>query len=197
MLFTSLNQHSNSSTHTHIHTHTHTHTHRYASRLYCDDERPWCDVNTYSLPLRLISNVLFDVPIGMYSWIQREYWGNGLFSYWTWKQIPNFLLASPMILISCNAMMMKHVLVDKTRKSFLYQCFRMHWILLFIIAFLTMNIQVTTRFLSACPSLYWYLARTFLSTRKSRYWIVAYSICYMFLGTWCVRAYIFISRKIT
>ena len=119
----------------------------------------------------------------MYSWIQNEYWGNGLFSYWTLKQIPNFLLASPMIFISCKTIMTTCFIHNEKRTtSFFHSCFRIHWILLFIIAFFTMNIQVTTRFLSACPSLYWYLARTFLSTHKSRYWIVAYSTSYMFLG---------------
>jgi GPI mannosyltransferase 2 len=139
----------------------------YASHLYCSSEaqvRPWCDVSTYSTPLRFVSNLfLYRVPIGMYSWIQSEYWGNGLFSYWCLKQIPNFLLASPMIFISVDGVTKlyvtdNHYSRSKDERHALYLfCFRFHWVLLFVIAFLTMNIQVTTRFLSACPSLYWYV----------------------------------------
>jgi phosphatidylinositol glycan class V len=41
-----------------------------------------------------------DWPIS-YSSIQSEYWKVGLFSYWKIRQIPNFVLASPIIYLGC------------------------------------------------------------------------------------------------
>lgn len=152
----------------------------HASNLYCvSGGRPWCDFE------------IFGVSIGMYSWIQKEYWGNGVFSYWTLRQIPNFALASPMILICCYGIFSffykkNFFCTQKNNSKEIFTfCFRVHWILLFLIAFIGMNVQVITRFLSACPALYWYLSRVFLnsSCRRAKYFIIAYSLSYLFLGT--------------
>ncbi|KAK9718297.1 ER membrane glycoprotein subunit of the GPI transamidase complex-like protein [Basidiobolus ranarum] len=54
---------------------------------YCLNQtnpRPWCDAK---------------VPL-IYSFVQAEYWNCGLFKYYEWKQIPNFLLAAPMMILS-------------------------------------------------------------------------------------------------
>ena len=47
-------------------------------------ERPWCGSKGGSL----------------YTFVQKEYWNQGLFNYWTLAQIPNFILATP-ILLTC------------------------------------------------------------------------------------------------
>ncbi|KPV74089.1 glycosyltransferase family 76 protein [Rhodotorula graminis WP1] len=64
----------------------------YVYSLHCPspttgDTRPWC---TQGLGLS-------------YGWIQREYWDVGPFHYWTLLQLPNFLLAAPVLALSLSA----------------------------------------------------------------------------------------------
>ncbi|KAG6963049.1 hypothetical protein JG687_00006806 [Phytophthora cactorum] len=73
----------------------------------------------------------------MYSFIQREYWNVGLFRYYELKQLPNFILAAPIIVLSMHA---------------LHGYFRV------VNALLVVHIQVTTRLLCACPPLFWHPA---------------------------------------
>ncbi len=65
----------------------------YGYLLYCRGEEldttpPWCK---WALPLP-------------YSYVQAEYWGVGLFRYFQLKQLPNFMLAAPMFLLSLYCM---------------------------------------------------------------------------------------------
>ena len=46
--------------------------------------RPWCA----------------NVPPFVYSFIQKEYWGLGMFAYWRPEQVPNFALAAPVVLLT-------------------------------------------------------------------------------------------------
>ena len=40
----------------------------------------------------------YEPPVA-YSYIQRVYWDNGFLTYWEAKQLPNFLLAAPAVVI--------------------------------------------------------------------------------------------------
>ena len=40
----------------------------------------------------------YEPPVA-YSYIQRVYWDNGFLTYWEAKQLPNFLLAAPAVVM--------------------------------------------------------------------------------------------------
>eukprot|EP01111_Echinosteliopsis_oligospora_P018260 TRINITY_DN825_c1_g1_i1.p1 TRINITY_DN825_c1_g1~~TRINITY_DN825_c1_g1_i1.p1 ORF type:complete len:475 (-),score=73.23 TRINITY_DN825_c1_g1_i1:19-1443(-) len=60
----------------------------YGYFLFCHSlqrtKRPWCDATIPS----------------MYGFVQAEYWNQGFLKYWEVKQIPNFILAAPIIILS-------------------------------------------------------------------------------------------------
>jgi phosphatidylinositol glycan class V len=132
-------------------------------RFCIDFARPWC---TDSLP-------------NIYSFVQNFYWNVGFLNYYRVHQIPNFLLAGPVLALAFATM---------------YTYFKVNWVHIKWLAFYTplpsdkhikyggfynpqnfvfvvhlfalvlsslpfIHIQVLTRFLfSQCPPLYWFLA---------------------------------------
>ncbi|XP_070533797.1 GPI mannosyltransferase 2-like [Ptychodera flava] len=127
---------------------------------------PWCN----------------NTPPLIYSYIQEKYWNVGLFQYYELKQIPNFLLALPMIILGCAAVWTyctarwSHVKVlgliprkekeedaeNNDRAGFYSDgvfVYLVHMASLLLFGILFMNIQVITRFLaSSCPVIYWFVA---------------------------------------
>ncbi|GAX77840.1 hypothetical protein CEUSTIGMA_g5282.t1 [Chlamydomonas eustigma] len=158
--------------------------------------RPWC---SEALPR-------------IYSFVQEHYWGIGWFKYWRLEQAPNFLLASPALMLTwCGVWSYlsanpRHLLTggfQKTSASLrnftttsqaLPKSQKGHtpigedlgassmpeaiglagepggfhglrvavhiypWAFMSILSLLVMHVQVSTRFLSCCPALYWFLA---------------------------------------
>jgi phosphatidylinositol glycan class V len=130
-----------------------------------DSISPWC---------------LNNLPIA-YSYVQEQYWNVGFLKYYEWKQLPNFLLATPIILI---------ILVNSVRfflKNQAYCCrlgifnlkpsilrithvadqnqfvFVVHAFVLCIFCTLFIHIQVTTRILSSAnPMIYFFSASYFM-----------------------------------
>lgn len=138
-------------------------------------DRPWCTA--------VIPNLS-----AMYMFIQREYWNVGWFRYYEFKQLPNFILASPMLLFSMYAILHWLTKIQITSITPYY----VHWGVLLVNAIVVVHIQVTTRLLAACPPVYWASAMLMTSSStktaaaisipaKGRVF-VAYSLLYCVLG---------------
>ncbi|KAJ3143812.1 hypothetical protein HK101_003051 [Irineochytrium annulatum] len=133
-----------------------------------DEPRPWCD----------------SVIPTVYGFVQKEYWNNGFLEYWTLQQLPNFLLAAPMILLSLTGAL-AYISTNPTRAitlgllpaklrsddsadtpptssaylqsdaAFPYVAL---WLALSLLCVTSMHVQVITRFLAATPCMYWWIA---------------------------------------
>nr|XP_033320849.1 GPI mannosyltransferase 2 [Megalopta genalis]XP_033320850.1 GPI mannosyltransferase 2 [Megalopta genalis]XP_033320851.1 GPI mannosyltransferase 2 [Megalopta genalis]XP_033320852.1 GPI mannosyltransferase 2 [Megalopta genalis]XP_033320853.1 GPI mannosyltransferase 2 [Megalopta genalis] len=116
-----------------------------------------------------------------YSYVQKKYWNIGFFKYYTVKQIPNFILALPILYIMITCMI--EYVIEHTK----YFCtlgfvqradkieicakvkkyptemlvFIFHGLFMTIFCIFFVHIQVSTRLLcSASPLIYWYCAST-------------------------------------
>lgn len=118
-----------------------------------EQQSPWCD-NTLPFP---------------YSYIQAHYWQVGFLKYYQFKQLPNFLLALPIIgfLFWHCFIYLRHFIVKFLTKYPLTHLIKEYKTLPFVIhsSFLTLfciffvHIQISTRLLcSATPTLYWFAA---------------------------------------
>ncbi|PWA90604.1 hypothetical protein CTI12_AA099260 [Artemisia annua] len=197
-----------------------------------DKSRPWCNAR---------------IPL-LYNFIQSHYWGVGFLRYFQLKQLPNFLLASPILSIALcsiihyvklqpnvfltlgfqvvtedygdakNTPMLErkkstpsqedqvlrrrkrntkeeaHVVLstdnvstDKLGKfSVVIIPFILHLGFKVATAFFVMHVQVSTRFLSASPPIYWFASYVSASpsTRKGwRYLICGYCAFYILIGS--------------
>ncbi|ORY51918.1 mannosyltransferase [Rhizoclosmatium globosum] len=143
----------------------------YGYLSFCSDVsnfRPWCDSN----------------PPVLYTFVQAEYWNNGFLKYWTFGQIPNFILAAPMLLTSSfgilsyfrydsyrfltlGLMPSKRIELESgfhssSALSHAFLCF-----FLTIYCATCMHIQVITRFFTSLPFVYWYLAYCIIHPSKN------------------------------
>jgi len=138
---------------------------RFGYLQFCKEEeretwRPWCN-NTFP---------------NIYAFVQAEYWGNGFLKFYEAKQIPNIVLALPMLLWSCLSIAWS----AKSRKIWRILPFALHHAFLVVFCLLFMHVHVLTRFVASCPTLYWYGASR---TGNKASLITAYSCIYLLLGT--------------
>ncbi|XP_061182805.1 GPI mannosyltransferase 2-like [Saccostrea echinata] len=131
-----------------------------------DNIPPWCNS---SIPLS-------------YGYVQSSHWGVGFMKYYEFKQIPNFLLAIPVTLLSigcvlsyykwnkktCQTLGVKSEIFDFKKNDEGGRCvwnnprilpYVCHILVLTVFGWMFVHIQVLTRLLfSASPILYWFSA---------------------------------------
>lgn len=118
------------------------------------------------------------IPLA-YSYVQEHYWNVGFLKYFEIKQIPNFLLAAPILIsllkyvrlyISKNSWKLYEIfslngLVPKAKRNCsafnpVLRVFVIHIAVLLVFCIFMIHIQVSTRMLcSASPMLYWYCSQ--------------------------------------
>ncbi|KAF9902563.1 hypothetical protein EC991_004774 [Linnemannia zychae] len=140
----------------------------YGYSLYCTeksniDPRPWCSAN---------------IPL-IYTFVQDFYWNVGFLRYYEVKQIPNFLMAAPMIILSASGIIY-YILFDSHRAFSLGRSstlarnkrippfmslaafpYIVLWGVLLLSNITTMHIQIITRAFSCLPPVYWFAAHQF------------------------------------
>ncbi|XP_028408564.1 GPI mannosyltransferase 2-like [Dendronephthya gigantea] len=122
--------------------------------LFCKPVQisPWCD---HYIPLP-------------YSYIQKHYWNVGFLKYYEVKQLPNFLLALPVVILSAlgireylgrqsrRDVLSLGLLVQKKSNSLNLFAYVAHLSFLMAFGVTSMHVQVVTRFLlSSSPMVYW------------------------------------------
>lgn len=147
-----------------------------------------------------ICNMSIPLP---YLYVQKHYWNVGFLEYFTIKQIPNFLLAFPVIYITCSKSVNyfkqhKHLLYTlgiyesnryykpNRRKTNLYVLpdttfvYVVHVLFLTVFCIFCSYVQITTRLLaSSSPVLYWYCAIIIYNAEVSvqrKYLFKSYSV---------------------
>lgn len=117
-----------------------------------------------------------DIPFA-YSYVQEHYWNVGFMQYYEIKQIPNFILASPMIFIMIRysyEFFQQHlsnilyifICKKKVYRGELFELdmfvFVVHALFLTVFNIFCIHVQVTTRIIcSASPVFYWYSSYIF------------------------------------
>lgn len=120
-----------------------------------------------------------------YSYVQKHYWNVGFLNYYEFKQIPNFLLAAPILtifIINCKKYMLincpKNIIqifnfdIHQPRSNMIFETpqifvFVLHGLILSIFCIFFIHIQVSTRLLcSASPLLYWFSVHYLMDGEK-------------------------------
>ena len=97
------------------------------------------------------------LPSAMYAEVQQRYWGVGLFCYYSAAQLPNFMLAAPVLLLSVitvsSSLLSPASAVYLPARPSLCPHILLHSLLL-LLSLTVLHVQVATRFMSGLPSLY-------------------------------------------
>ncbi|EDK43498.1 conserved hypothetical protein [Lodderomyces elongisporus NRRL YB-4239] len=125
--------------------------------LFCPLRGEWCNKTFPSL----------------FGYAQSHYWSNGFLSYWTPNNIPNFLLAFPVVCWNFISLRYWWKKLPQNRK--LTSLVVVNFVLI-VSGILFMNVQIMNRVTSGMPLLYWTLANGYEK------WWFKYVLMYML--TW-------------
>lgn len=114
----------------------------------------------------------------VYAHVQTKYWDVGLFHYYQVKQLPNFLLAMPIVVIAIIGI--SYPRVDNS----LYRSFAIHMLALLITLLLFSHVQISTRLLlSSSPLMYVTITSLLCSKRNWVRWLTwSYIFLYVLIG---------------
>ena len=140
-----------------------------ASRAYCTP--PPLPSPTHALP----SYCSTWLP-SMYAYVQSTYWNVGPFHYWTLQQLPNFLLATPILTTATAALWWT------VRQGGRYREYGAHLLLSLCVCVVVLHVQVSTRYLSSVPLLYWYMAWCWQRSEKHAQWLLSWCATYALVG---------------
>lgn len=107
----------------------------------------------------------------LYTFVQKEYWGVGFLHYYRFKQIPNFLIAGPMVFSLIYSLFRYPSIISKGGHTLFIRTFPflVEWLAIGVITITTAHVQIATRlFSSFAPMLYWTWALLILESFKEK-----------------------------
>ncbi|POW09956.1 hypothetical protein PSTT_06377 [Puccinia striiformis] len=119
--------------------------------VYPTAQRPWCSNRIPSI----------------YAFIQSHYWNNGFLKYWTWNQLPLFILSFPIYLISFQGIISYYYYSSSTKTTTRRTTYldnpeiQIHILIQSIITLILLfnsHVQIILRQASTMPIIWWTLA---------------------------------------
>ena len=129
----------------------------------------------------------------LYSHVQATYWNVGLFNYYQFRKLPNFILATPMLTL---VMFILKYFIESSKsssnliksglgsqfwnKTTLLFPFVLHLLFLTLFSLFFINIEVLTRLIcSSSPIIFWSICKL---PRKQQTYVKIYFAVYFFVG---------------
>ncbi|CAK9438517.1 uncharacterized protein LODBEIA_P27410 [Lodderomyces beijingensis] len=137
--------------------------------LFCPQRQGWCNHTVPSL----------------FRFAQSHYWNNGFLAYWSRNNIPNFLLAGPVI--AWNIFSIKQIYNILPQYKKLASITAINFILT-VLAIFFLNVQIVNRVTSFSPLLYWVAALNY-----QRWWfkyVLSYLVAWNLLQTGLFAAFL-------
>ena len=127
----------------------------------CPSGGEWCD-------RQIIKKIPFITRQSFYSFIQAKYWNVGFLKYWTFSNIPNFLIAMPQFIIYLKAI--HHFITNanncRNGRNTVIPLVAITIMFLLIILFLA-HVQIINRVSSFIPLHLWYLSESLISAKTN------------------------------